>query len=108
MFKYRKLSQVSSKKSFIQKKYKLIKIFYGHEYTDLGPFRAIRRKKLEQLNLSDRTFGWTVEMQIKAIQLGFTVVEIPVDYRRRIGKSKISGTLSGTIKAGIKKFGRKC
>ena len=81
---------------------KLIKIFYGHEYTDLGPFRAINREKLRQLNLNDPTYGWTVEMQIKALQRGFTVVEIPVDYRRRLGKSKISGTLSGTIKAGIK------
>lgn len=81
---------------------KLIKIFYGHDYTDLGPFRAIRRDELERLKLNDRTYGWTVEMQIKAIQLGLTVAEIPVNYRRRIGKSKISGSMSGAVKAGIK------
>jgi glycosyltransferase involved in cell wall biosynthesis len=81
---------------------RLIKWFYGHSYTDLGPFRVIRRRSLELLNMQDRTYGWTVEMQVKALQHGFKVIEVPVSYRRRIGKSKVSGTLSGSLKAGIK------
>lgn len=79
----------------------LIRLMFGHRYSDLGPFRAIRRPALESLQMSDRGFGWTVEMQIKAIQADLRILEIPVHYRRRIGESKISGTLTGTIRAGI-------
>lgn len=79
----------------------LIKHIWGHQYTDLGPFRAIRHTALRDLNMANRKFGWTVEMQIKALQHDLKVAEIPVSYRNRIGKSKISGTIIGTIKAGI-------
>ena len=75
---------------------------YGHSYSDLGPFRLIRRQALEQLGMKDRNYGWTVEMQVKALQHHMKVVEVPVSYRRRIGKSKVSGTIAGSIKAGIK------
>ena len=80
----------------------LIKILYHHTYTDLGPFRAIRVHQLQNLDMQDKNYGWTVEMQIKAIKNRLTVVEVPVNYRKRIGKSKVTGTLSGTIKAGAK------
>lgn len=80
----------------------LIYRVWGKRFTDLGPFRAIRRSALDQLKLCDKTFGWNVEMQIKAIRKGLRISEVPVDYRRRIGKSKISGTFSGTIRAGWK------
>lgn len=80
----------------------LIRLFWGYRYTDLGPFRAIRWRALEMLNMQDKTFGWTVEMQIKALQCGLKVVEVPVSYRKRIGVSKVTGTISGTIKAGYK------
>jgi glycosyltransferase involved in cell wall biosynthesis len=80
----------------------LIRRLYGFRYTDLGPFRAIRWQSLEELEMSDTDFGWTVEMQVKALQRGLLVKEVPVSYRERIGQSKISGTLSGTIKAGVK------
>jgi hypothetical protein len=80
----------------------LIKLIWGKAFTDLGPFRAITRSAFDQLGMSDPNFGWTVEMQIKAALLGLPTTEIPVDYRRRIGVSKVSGTISGTIKAGIK------
>lgn len=80
----------------------LIKCIWGASYTDLGPFRALRLDTLNQLNMKDTNFGWTVEMQVKASQLGLRVLEIPVPYRRRIGQSKISGTVSGTIRAGYK------
>lgn len=73
---------------------------FGVRYTDLGPFRAIRRAVLEQLHMTDRAFGWTVEMQAKAAARGLRIVEVPVRYRRRIGRSKISGTLTGTVRAG--------
>ena len=69
-------------------------------YTDLGPFRAIRREALERLSMADQAFGWTVEMQAKAALRKLRVVEVPVRYRPRIGRSKISGTLSGTLRAG--------
>lgn len=78
----------------------LIKLFWGKSYTDLGPFRAISSTALRQINMQDRGFGWTVEMQIRAIQEGMNVLEVPVPYRKRIGKSKISGTVKGTIMAG--------
>ena len=80
----------------------LIKILYHHTYTDLGPFRAIRVHQLQNLDMQDKNYGWTVEMQIKAIKNRLIVVEVPVNYRKRIGKSKVTGTLSGTIKAGAK------
>ncbi len=81
----------------------LIRILYGVRYTDLGPFRAIRRSALARLNMRDTDFGWTVEMQINAARQGLRVREIPVRYRRRRhGKSKISGTLRGTLAAGCK------
>jgi len=81
---------------------RLIHIFWGVSHTDLGPFRAISRTALEQLDMQDRNFGWTVEMQVKAAQQALKVVEVPVPYRRRIGVSKISGTIRGTFMAGTK------
>lgn len=80
----------------------LIRLFWGVRYTDLGPFRAIRQKALAALGMQDRDFGWTVEMQIKAAETGLEVTEVPVRYRQRIGTSKISGTVSGTLRAGSK------
>lgn len=80
----------------------LIKWFYGAKFTDLGPFRAIRYQKLIDLQMEDTTYGWTVEMQLKAAKHNLRSKEIPVRYRKRIGFSKISGTVSGTIKAGYK------
>ncbi|MBI3020709.1 MAG: glycosyltransferase family 2 protein [Candidatus Omnitrophica bacterium] len=73
---------------------------FGVRYTDLGPFRAIRRDALARLAMQDRAFGWTAEMQAKAARVGLRIAEVPVSYRRRIGRSKISGTLTGTIRAG--------
>ena len=81
---------------------RLLKILYGITFTDLGPFRAIRYSKLIELNMQDKTYGWTVEMQLKAAKQGFKCQEVPVRYRRRIGFSKISGTVKGTILAGYK------
>lgn len=78
----------------------LMRLLFQAAYTDLGPFRAIDYSALKRLGMRDRGFGWTVEMQIKAARQGLRVVELPVPYRRRIGKSKISGTLLGTIRAG--------
>jgi len=80
----------------------MIRWLYGYRFTDLGPFRAIRYKKLLELNMCDKTYGWTVEMQVKAAKLGFRCTEVPVKYRRRIGVSKVSGTIKGTILAGFK------
>jgi glycosyltransferase involved in cell wall biosynthesis len=80
----------------------LMWLLWGARYTDLGPFRAIRYDALRRLEMEDRNFGWTVEMQIKAAVAGLRVIEIPVPYRRRTGVSKISGTVGGTIKAGAK------
>lgn len=79
---------------------RLVALLYGHRYTDLGPFRAIRRDLLDRIGMRDRRYGWTVEMQVRALQLGARVTEVPVRYRKRVGKSKISGTVSGVIKAG--------
>ncbi|HET7435308.1 MAG TPA: glycosyltransferase family 2 protein [Thermoanaerobaculia bacterium] len=79
---------------------RLIALIYRHRYTDLGPFRAIRRDLLDHIAMRDRRYGWTVEMQVRALQLGARVAEVPVRYRRRIGKSKISGTVTGILKAG--------
>ena len=80
----------------------LIKLIYNKKYTDLGPFRAITWNALMAIDMQDQTFGWTVEMQIKIVKAGLPYIEIPVNYKRRIGKSKISGTVKGTIGAGYK------
>ena len=80
----------------------LIRILYGHRYTDLGPFRAVRWHSLEKLGMVDPDFGWTAEMQVKALRRGLVVEEVPVSYRRRVGVSKITGTLRGTLLAGYK------
>ena len=80
----------------------LMRLFFGARYTDLGPFRVIRRDCLEKIGMQDTDFGWTVEMQIKAVQHKLRIQEIPVHYRERVGVSKITGTFSGTIKAGVK------
>lgn len=80
----------------------LIRLFWGEHFTDLGPFRAIRTEALKKLNMRDKTFGWTVEMQVKAAKLGLRCVEVPARYRKRIGTSKVTGTVSGTIKASTK------
>lgn len=80
----------------------LIRLFYNYHFTDLGPFRAIRWDKLEALKMTDPDFGWTVEMQVKAAKMGMKCTEIPVAYRQRIGVSKVSGTVKGTILAGHK------
>lgn len=80
----------------------LIRLFYKYEFTDLGPFRAIRYDKLIELDMQDPDFGWTVEMQVKAAKFGLKCVEVPVTYRKRTGVSKISGTIKGTVLAGHK------
>jgi glycosyltransferase involved in cell wall biosynthesis len=80
----------------------LMRAVWGARYTDLGPFRAIRTDALRRLGMKDRTFGWTVEMQIKAAAYGLRVREVPVSYRRRVGVSKITGTITGTAKASYK------
>lgn len=80
----------------------LIKLFYKYEFTDLGPFRAIKWPKLLSLEMADQTYGWTVEMQVKAAKMGYRCTEVPVTYRKRIGQSKVSGTIKGTILAGHK------
>ncbi len=81
---------------------KIIRVLYGAHYTDLGPFRAIRFDRLIDLEMQDRNFGWTVEMQIKAAKWKYRTIDIPVSYRHRIGVSKITGTFSGAMKAGFK------
>ena len=81
---------------------RLIKLFYGVSFTDLGPFRAIRYDKLLSLDMRDETFGWTVEMQVKAAKKGFRCTEVPVSYRKRIGTSKVTGTVTGSFMAGMK------
>tara|TARA_R110002072_G_scaffold145129_7_gene291370 strand:- start:3226 stop:3933 length:708 start_codon:yes stop_codon:yes gene_type:complete len=83
----------------------LMKLFFGAKYTDLGPFRAIKYQKLLQLEMEDKTYGWTVEMQLKAIKQKFSYIEIPMKYRNRIGVSKVSGTVKGSIFAGVKILG---
>jgi len=81
----------------------LIQAFNGFRYTDLGPFRAIRYSSLQQLGMADRNYGWTIEMQIKAVQRGLRILEMPVTSRRRLGgASKVSGTLKGSVAAGFK------
>lgn len=83
----------------------LMKVIYKSRFTDLGPFRAIKYDKLLQLQMEDKTYGWTVEMQLKVLKQKMSYVEVPVRYRNRIGVSKVSGTLKGTILAGIKIIG---
>jgi glycosyltransferase involved in cell wall biosynthesis len=81
----------------------LMRLLFGARFTDLGPFRVIRREALERLQMRDTNFGWTIEMQIKAHRAGLRVLEVPVNYRKRIaGESKISGTFLGTLRAGWK------
>jgi len=80
----------------------LLQLFYGVRFTDLGPFRAILTEKLVALHMQDRTYGWTVEMQLKAAKQKLRCTEVPVNYRKRIGYSKISGTVKGTLLAGYK------
>ena len=80
----------------------LMRLFYKSEFTDLGPFRAIKYKTLQALKMQDPTYGWTVEMQLKILKQKYIYKEIPVKYRNRIGVSKVSGTLKGSIFAGIK------
>lgn len=80
----------------------LIKLFYNVHFTDLGPFRAIKWKALQDLKMQDPDFGWTVEMQVKAAKMKLRCTEVPVKYRRRVGISKVSGTIRGTILAGHK------
>lgn len=80
----------------------LLRLFYGVHYTDLGPFRAIKWESLLAMKMEDKTFGWTVEMQLKAAKFGMKTTEVPVNYRKRIGFSKISGTVKGTVLAGYK------
>lgn len=83
----------------------LMRLFFGAKFTDLGPFRAIKYEKLKELNMEDKTYGWTVEMQLKVLKKKMTYAEVPVRYKRRIGISKVSGTVKGSIFAGIKILG---
>tara|TARA_R110002051_G_scaffold4043_8_gene21473 strand:+ start:14594 stop:15283 length:690 start_codon:yes stop_codon:yes gene_type:complete len=83
----------------------LMKLFFGAKFTDLGPFRAIKYKKIKELSMEDKTYGWTVEMQLKVLKKKMTYTEVPVRYKRRIGVSKVSGTVKGSIFAGIKILG---
>ncbi len=80
----------------------LIKLLYNKKFTDLGPFRAIKWSKLLEIQMCDTNFGWTVEMQVKAAKNNLTFAEVPVSYRKRIGVSKITGTINGTVMAGYK------
>ena len=83
----------------------LMSILYGAKFSDLGPFRAIKYNKLLQLHMEDKTYGWTVEMQLKVLRQKLSYVEVPVNYRNRIGVSKVSGTVKGAIFAGVKILG---
>ena len=84
----------------------LVKMLYGFRYTDMGPFRAIRRECLEAMQMREMTYGWNLEMQIKALKMGLRVTEIPVDYRCRIGgESKVSGNAWASVKAGARILG---
>ncbi len=80
----------------------LMKLFFRANFTDLGPFRAIKYNKLLALKMEDKTYGWTVEMQLKILKKNYSYIEVPVNYRNRIGVSKVSGTVKGAIFAGIK------
>lgn len=81
---------------------RLMHLIYGAKFTDLGPFRAIRYPALTALGMSDKTYGWTIEMQIKAVKQKYIYTEVPVTYRKRIGVSKVSGTVKGSVLAGIR------
>ena len=81
---------------------RLIRLFYGASFTDLGPFRAIKTDVLKNLSMSDKTYGWTIEMQLKIVTKKYTFEEVAVNYKKRIGVSKVSGTIKGTLLAGIK------
>lgn len=81
---------------------KLMRLIWGARFTDLGPFRAISMEAFRRLDMRDPNYGWTVEMQVKAARRGLKCIELPARYKRRIGTSKVSGTLQGTLKAGIK------
>ncbi len=81
---------------------RLIKIFYGAKFSDLGPFRSIDYDSLVELKMADKTYGWTIEMQLKVVKAKMSFCEVPVSYKKRIGVSKVSGTVKGTIMAGIK------
>lgn len=81
---------------------RLMRILYGARFTDLGPFRAVTWSALEKIQMKDRDFGWTVEMQVKALKKKIPVAEVPVRYRKRKGVSKITGTIRGTFMAGYK------
>lgn len=83
----------------------LMKVIYDSRFTDLGPFRAIKYEKLLALHMEDKTYGWTVEMQLKALKKGYRCEEVPVHYRNRIGVSKVSGTIKGAVMAGVKILG---
>lgn len=83
----------------------LMGLFFNAKFTDLGPFRAIKYEKLLALNMQDKTYGWTVEMQLKVLKQSMSYVEIPVRYKNRIGVSKVSGTVKGSVMAGIKIIG---
>jgi glycosyltransferase involved in cell wall biosynthesis len=83
----------------------LMKLFFNANYTDLGPFRAIKYDKLLALNMQDKTYGWTIEMQLKAIKHNSKYTEVPVHYKNRIGTSKVSGTVKGAFMAGVKILG---
>ena len=84
----------------------LVKLLYGFRYTDMGPFRAIRRECLEAMQMREMTYGWNLEMQIKALRMGLRVVEIPVDYHCRIGgESKVSGNMWASVKAAVRILG---
>jgi len=83
----------------------LMRLFFKSKFTDLGPFRAIKYEKLLALNMEDKTYGWTVEMQLKALKRKYKYLEVPVNYRNRIGVSKVSGTIKGAIFAGFKILG---
>ncbi len=84
---------------------RLVRLFWGVHFTDLGPFRAIEANALRSLGMRDRDFGWTIEMQVKAAQRGLRCTEVPVSYRKRVGNSKITGTISGTVRASVKILG---
>lgn len=83
----------------------LMKLFFSAKFTDLGPFRAIKYNNLLALKMEDKTYGWTVEMQLKVLKQNMSYVEIPVRYKNRIGVSKVSGTIKGSVMAGIKIIG---
>jgi hypothetical protein len=84
----------------------LVKVMYGFRYTDMGPFRAIRRDALERMQMREMTYGWNLEMQIKAVKMGLRIQEIPVDYHCRIGgESKVSGNAWASVKAGVRILG---